>query len=202
MEYLNEALALSRAANDRRTESFALLRLGDLHHSRGENQLSLEMYEKALALETASGNRKKEAETLLSVARLLEDTSQLDEARVRIERALELVESIRERVSEPELRVSSVASMQTYHETYIELLMRLEDRERSGKYAAAALQASERARARGLLEALVEHRADIRQGVEPELLTREKQLQAELNIKDQEWRSFLAEPQIGHFFSN
>jgi len=194
MEYLNEALALSRAANDRRTESFALLRLGDLHHSRGENQLSLEMYEKALALETASGNRKKEAETLLSLARLLEDTSQLDEARVRIERALDLVESIRERVSEPELRVSSVATMQTYHETYIELLMRLEDRERSGKYAAAALQASERARARGLLEALVEHRADIRQGVEPELLAREKQLQAELNIKDQEWRSFLAEP--------
>ena len=194
MEYLNEALALSRAANDRRTESLALLRLGDLHHSHRENQLALETYEKALALETAAGNRKKEAETLLSVARLLEDTAQLDEARVRIERALDLAESMRERVSEPELRVSAVASMQAYHETYIELLMRLEDRDRSGKYAAAALKASERARARGLLEALVEHRADIRQGVEPELLAREKKLQAELNVKDQEWRGFLAQP--------
>ncbi|HYR85064.1 MAG TPA: CHAT domain-containing tetratricopeptide repeat protein [Terriglobia bacterium] len=194
MEYLNEALNLGRAANDRRTEAFALLRLGDLHHSRGENQLSLEMYEQALAIQTASGNHRKEAETLLSLARLLEDGSQLDEARVRIEAALKLVESMREGVSEPELRITSVASMQAYHETYIDLLMRLEDRERSGKYAAAALQASERARARGLLEALLEHRADIRQGVEPELLEREKQLQAELNMKDQQWRGFLAPP--------
>ncbi len=48
---------------------------------------------------------------------------------------------------------------------------------------AAALQASERARARSLLEILTEARADIRQGVDPALLDRERTLQQRLNAR-------------------
>ena len=51
---------------------------------------------------------------------------------------------------------------------------------------------SERARARGLLDALRERRADIRVGVDPRLLEREQELRRALNAKDQQWRSLLA----------
>lgn len=44
-----------------------------------------------------------------------------------------------------------------------------------------ALQTSERARARGLLELLTEARADIRQGVDPKLLERERDVRQQIN---------------------
>jgi CHAT domain-containing protein len=51
---------------------------------------------------------------------------------------------------------------------------------------AEALQANERARARGLLETLIESRVDIRQGVDAQLLDRERALRQQIN--DEEMR--------------
>ena len=48
----------------------------------------------------------------------------------------------------------------------------------------AAFQASERARARSLLATLTEARADIRQGVDPTILERERTLQQRLNARE------------------
>src|SRR6185436_472561 len=53
-------------------------------------------------------------------------------------------------------------------------------------YDAAALHTSERARSRSLLESLTEARADIRRGVDPELLAQERSLQQRLNAKAEE----------------
>src|SRR5262249_12267624 len=47
----------------------------------------------------------------------------------------------------------------------------------------AALQASERARARSLIESLTEARADLRKGIDPALLLRERASQQNLNTK-------------------
>lgn len=47
----------------------------------------------------------------------------------------------------------------------------------------SAFSASERARARSLLDLLNEARVDVRQGVDPVLLARERDLQATLNAK-------------------
>ena len=70
-----------------------------------------------------------------------------------------------------------------YYDFYIDLLMRLHHREPKQGYDALALQASERARARTLLEMLIEGRADIRQGVDLALLERERSLQRLLDDK-------------------
>src|SRR5260370_35150499 len=51
---------------------------------------------------------------------------------------------------------------------------------------AAALSASERARARGLLDLLNESRVDVREGVDASLLDDERKLQAALNAKGAE----------------
>jgi hypothetical protein len=50
-------------------------------------------------------------------------------------------------------------------------------------FDAEALRASERARARSLLEMLAEARAEIRQGSDPQLVARERSLQQHLNVK-------------------
>ncbi|HEY6403292.1 MAG TPA: CHAT domain-containing protein, partial [Blastocatellia bacterium] len=61
--------------------------------------------------------------------------------------------------------------------------MALHEREPAAGYDALALQASERARARSLLEQLAESNAEIRRGVDPQLLERERALQRQLNAK-------------------
>lgn len=71
--------------------------------------------------------------------------------------------------------------MHDYYEFYIELLMQLHQQQPAAGYDGRALQASERARARSLLEMLAEAGADIRQGVDAALLARERALQQSLN---------------------
>jgi CHAT domain-containing protein len=64
--------------------------------------------------------------------------------------------------------------------------MRLSALEPAKGHGAAALQVSERARARSLLESLAEARADIRRGVDAKLIDQEKSLQQRLNAKAEE----------------
>ncbi len=62
--------------------------------------------------------------------------------------------------------------------------MQLHSSNPSQGYDAKALHASERSRARSLLELLIEANANIRQGVEPQLVEQERTLQQKLNITE------------------
>ena len=154
----------------------------------GECQNALKQYEKALStydrdleLRQLMGDRTGEAETLYNVAITQRDKGNLNEARTQIEAAIKIVEDIRTRVTSQELRTSYFASVQNYYQFYIDVLMQLHKKDPSIGYDALALHASERARARSLLELLTEAKADIRQGVEPKLLQQERMLQQKLD---------------------
>jgi hypothetical protein len=82
-------------------------------------------------------------------------------------------------------RASYFALVQKYYELYVDILMRLHRSHPAEGFDAEALQASERARARSLLEMLTESRVDIRQGVDVALLERERNLAQLLNAKAQ-----------------
>jgi hypothetical protein len=75
------------------------------------------------------------------------------------------------------------------YDLWIELLMKFSDRQ-----TARALEISERARARGLLDLLTEARARIREGVDPDLLTREQSLRSSLDDKTQRQIRLLGGP--------
>jgi CHAT domain-containing protein/Tfp pilus assembly protein PilF len=185
LEYFNQALALQRAIGNRRFENVPLRNIGNVYHDLGEHQKALDHYLQALALCRETGNRGGEAMTLYRLARAERDRGNLEEARTHIEAALNLIESLRTKVASQELRASYLASRQSYYEFDIDLLMRLHQGQPSKGLDALALQTSERARARSLLETLSEARADIRQGVDPALLERERGLQQQLNAKEQ-----------------
>jgi CHAT domain-containing protein len=70
--------------------------------------------------------------------------------------------------------------------------MRLHSQRPNEGYAARGLQASERARARSLLETLAESKADLRQGVDIKLLDSERALQNQLNVKAEEQTRLLS----------
>jgi len=181
LELLGEALGHMRALGSRRGEAFTLDSLGFTYDSLGEREEALEHYRLALPLWRAAGDRDGEANTLAGIARVESERGDLAEARRQIEAALDIIESLRGRVSREGLRSTYFATKRHYYEFYIDTLMRLHRLDPTRGHDAAALLASERARARGLLESLAEAGADIRRGVDPALLESERAAQRRLN---------------------
>ncbi len=192
LEYYNQALPLSRAVGDRSGEANTLNNIGGVYDSLGEKQKALEYYNQALPLSRAVGNRSKEAITLSNIADVERDRGNLNQALTQTEAAIKIIEDLRTSIVSQELRTSYFASVQGYYKFYIDLLMQLHKRNPSEGFDAVALQASERGRARGLLEVLTEAQADIRQGVDPTLLKRERSLQQQLNARAESQRQLLS----------
>jgi CHAT domain-containing protein/Tfp pilus assembly protein PilF len=183
LDYYNQALQISRSVEDRRGEAYTLSSMGDVYTSLRERQKALDHYSRALELCRAIGDPSNESSTLYGMALIERDSDNLVTSRSYIESCLEKVESVRSKISSHELRVSYLASVQKYYQFYIDLLMRLYRLRPSQELSAAALQASERARARSLIEMLTESRANIRRGVDATLLERERSLQQLLSAK-------------------
>src|SRR5262249_772293 len=145
---------------------------------------AIEFLDLALPRRRAARDRRGEAMTLFALAGVERDRGDLGKAQTYTEKAIEIIESLRAKVAGAELRASYLATNQGYYEQYFDLLMRLSQQAPGAGHDALALQAAERARARALLDSLVEARADIRQGIAPELLDRERSLQKELGAKE------------------
>ena len=190
-----EGLALSRAAGDRLREAVALNGLGQVHHAKGDYAHAIDLHGEALVLARQAGDRNGEAAALLHLARNERDLERLAEARAHAEEALALVESVRGSVARHELRASYLATKRDFYELEIDLLMRLHRQEPSAGFDAEALRASERARARGLVELLIEARAEIRQGGNPALVDRERGLQRAINAAAQRQMALLGNKQ-------
>jgi CHAT domain-containing protein len=157
--------------------------LGDVALFSGDVEKAMNLLNQSLSQSRQKGERRSEAETLYSIARANYSLGNLPEARKQIEQSLDIRESLRADVARQDLRASFFSSVQSSFDLYVDLLMSMHQRSPEGGYDAVALQASERARARNLLEQLVESNADIRQGVDPQLLERERALQRQLNAK-------------------
>ena len=176
IEYFNQSIALHRTIGNPRQLASALRNIGDLHRELGEYQKALESFNEALKMSRSIGDRNSEAGILSLLARLEQDRGDLAAAKTRIEEALADVESLRISVKSQQLRASFLASVRKYYEFDIDVLMRLHAQHPSEGFDAAALEASEKSRARSLLELLAEARAEIRQDVDPSLLERERLL--------------------------
>lgn len=90
---------------------------------------------------------------------------------------------MRTAVINQELRESYFATVQEIYEFYVDLLMQQHKQEPHKGFDALALQANERARARGLIDLLAESNVDIRAGVNVDLLDRERSLQKQISTK-------------------
>jgi CHAT domain-containing protein/Tfp pilus assembly protein PilF len=183
IDFSNQALAIYHSIGDRRGEAAALGSIGRAYCLIGENEKAVSYLDQSLALARSVADSHREALTLFYIARAKRSLGKLTDAAADIDAALKMFESLRAKVSGQELRSSFLASKRDYYDLYVDLLMRL-DRERPGQgFDAAAFQASERARARSLLEGLAESAADIHEGVDAELLARERSVQELLDGK-------------------
>ncbi|MDQ3009650.1 MAG: CHAT domain-containing protein [Acidobacteriota bacterium] len=186
LDAYNQALPVWRALGNRQGEAYTLNNLGFAYDALGNKQQALEHHQRALQLSREVGDRQREAKIRYGLARLSSQSNQLKPARQQIEETIKIVESLRQKVASPELRAAYRASVQQYYDLYIDVLMRMGKRAPKSGFVAEALQVSERARARSLIELLTEASADIRQGVDIKLVERERELQEQINDKTTE----------------
>jgi len=180
LSFYEQALALSRKHSNPRVEAYTLNRLGYNHAWLGEIDAARKFYDTALERAQTMGDRELESLTLYNLAALERDHNGLAEARTLIERSLKIIESLTMDVGARELRASYFATVHQQYEFYIDVMMQLHQQDPSGDFGSLALEASERSRARSLLDMLRESGADIRKGVDPQLLAQEQNVRTKL----------------------
>jgi CHAT domain-containing protein/Tfp pilus assembly protein PilF len=182
LDYFHQSLPIFEAVENKSGLAANLSNIGIIYSDLGEQQKALDYYQQSLSLYQKVGNREAEALTLYNIASAERKQGNLNAALTQIKIVINIVEDLRTKINSQELRASYFATVQSYYQFYIDLLMQLHKQQPSKGYDALALQTSERARARSLLELLTEAKADIRQGVEPKLLSQERNLQKQIDV--------------------
>src|SRR5262249_6235493 len=138
------------------------------------------------------GDAAGEAQALYDLARAEEAQGELDRARESAEAALGIYEAVRGRLPSEDLRAAYLATKHRTYELEVDVLMDLDRKQPGAGYDRAALEASERARARTLLDLLAEPGADPEAGVDPALLQREHELEKALRASAERQLRLLA----------
>jgi CHAT domain-containing protein len=183
LDKYKKVLKFYQEAGDRRGQANTLKTIGDIHYSTGDRERALACYEEALFFSRAAWDRSGEAEALYRLARATRDGGEIDQALNYITDSIRIIETMRSQVASQELRASYFASIHKHYEFLVGVLMQLHELHPNQAYAPAAMQASESARARSLVETLLEAKAEVRVGIDPVILDRERSLQRELNAK-------------------
>lgn len=183
LESYHRALRFYRGLKDRRGHAHALNSIGDVYFAATDWRRALSYYHQALGLSRVAEDQREEAATLYKIARAERDSNDLQQALADIKAVLQISESLRTKVVRDDLRSAYFASVHDQYLLYIDLLMRLHVRQPTEHFDVEALQASEAARARTLVELLASARLDVSRGVAPELLERERWLEQSLSAR-------------------
>jgi len=157
--------ALKLQTKDLQGQARTLTKMGDVYAALGKPEAALEEFARARELWHSFGEREAEGLALFGAARVERRRGNLETALRQTESALELVEPLRSNITDRQLRASYFAAKVSYYELYIDLLMR----GGSETQTAAAFAASERARARSLLDLLSDARVETVADADPSL---------------------------------
>ena len=177
LNFLQQALPIWREVEDRDWESLTLMYIGIVYSEIGQPQQALNFLQQSLAIWRNAGTLS----ILASVHQALNDRPA---ALQNIQAAISIVEDIRGQLIDPDARTSYFASVQKYYKLQVDLLMELHQQNPNQSYNIQAFNVTERSKARTLLELLTESRADIRTGVDPQLLQQERDIQTQLTALD------------------
>jgi CHAT domain-containing protein/tetratricopeptide (TPR) repeat protein len=175
---------LARQVRNQDYEIGSTIVAGQARQARGELSTAAALFEEALAASRPLGLRSRESEALYHLARARRAQGRLDEALEAIDRSLTVLESVRAEVDSRSLKSTFLAFRRPYYELEVQLLVERARRDGGEAAAGLALEASERTRARGLLETLAAARADLTRGVDLALLDEELELRRQINEQD------------------
>jgi CHAT domain-containing protein/tetratricopeptide (TPR) repeat protein len=174
VDLLGQGAAILGESGDRFHEAEALTDLAVTYNALGRLRQARESLDRALTIVRDLGYGPSEARTLGVLARTRRLEGDAGAARGHVEAAIEIVESGRSRIGPPALRASFAGTFHDLYELAVDLLV-------DAGEPRGALEMSERARARTLLELLQD--ADVDAGGDPELLEHRRSLLRRLDAK-------------------
>ncbi|HMW01002.1 MAG TPA: CHAT domain-containing protein [Acidobacteriota bacterium] len=176
-------LNLWQRVGDRYGEGHTLLRMGSVAYSLKQPDRARENFLKALPICQATFSHDNVASCYLGLAVLERDAEHYSAALENSLKAIEINESLRANFQDQQARSNLLSKKLEYYEFHIDLLMRMHQQDPSKGYNRQAFEFSDRTRARSLAELLTEARVDIRQGVNRELLDRERNLREQFHAR-------------------
>ena len=160
VENYRRAASLSEQVPDPRFESQSLLDWGDVIEAAHKREEALPLFQRALSLSERAEDSTVQLEARFRIARWHanagEDADAISELRI----ALGQIERKRSTVHNGELQASYLAAMRKCHQLYVDILMREHEWDRASPSDVQALEVSESARARTLLDSLKAHDLD------------------------------------------
>lgn len=177
------ALPINRQLKNRPELTTLLNLLGRLRLNKGESSQARQYLKEALAISQTTHNHASAITSLHHLAQTEFNAGRLAKAQKYSEQAIRLIESLRERIANRQLRESYFATVLKSHSLYADILMRQHKQHPQAGFAARAWLVTGQARARTLREVLNENRAQMQAGLPPTLLERERSLQQALNAK-------------------
>lgn len=176
-----EALSTFVELEDRRGEAQVRRNLAEVQSALDRPGEALETARAARELFQEVGDGEGEADAWVRIAVAERSLGEPSSAQRSLEKAFVLYESLRAKALSEDVRASYFATLQERYDFYVDLLMELHEREPAAGYDALAFEASERSRARTLLDELERASGAPRQGVDPALLEEERSIQERLN---------------------
>jgi len=185
LESYKSSLRLTPTNQDQHDAAYLLTYIGKIYEELKEIDRAAQYYRDALPLTRKSSDPAGEALIRNNLAHLERDRGNLAEAKQQLEAALAIVESQRTKVSSQDLRTSYFATVRNTYELYIDTLMQLQKQSPGSGFDKEAFGISEKARARSFLELLSAGPTNARDGVDPALLAKERELSDAINSKAQ-----------------
>ncbi len=191
LDELDQALAGQARIGDHYHEATTLRRKAEVLAASGRSAEALPLLDRVLAFCRSIGNRVDEARTLTARARAWRDNGRLEAARGDAEAAIAAVESLRAQLRSPELRSSFFGYARDAYDLEIDLLVRLDGEAPGQGFDRAAFEASERARARTLLDVLRDSGSAALDAGDPAQRARRRDLERRLALKADRRQSLL-----------
>jgi CHAT domain-containing protein/tetratricopeptide (TPR) repeat protein len=181
LELYAKAADMQRATGSRRTEAATLTNMAVAHLNVGAIDAAQAALERSLTLRRDVQDRRGEAQSLHVLARVHRQRGRLAEALAAADAALEIVEALRTKLVSQDMRASYFATSLEMYDFVVATLMDLHAAGGDASHQARAFHVAERARARSLLDGLIEAQGGVRQGLSEDLLRRQRNLQDRIN---------------------
>lgn len=185
------ALGLRREVGALRGEAQTLTSLGSAHTRLGKPELAIEPLKRAAEIFVRIGDRTWEAYAYFRVARAEYARARWTEAMGWAQRALDITESLRGRIASDDGRAYYSASVRWYFDVYVASAARLHRATGARSAIARALEISEQARARSLVDMMSLVEAEL-PSAPPEVIDRLRALKREVRTLDRDVQRHLA----------
>lgn len=149
----------------------------------GKRDEALESYRRAVTIWRKVEDQLGLASSLEGISLVQHQAGNLAESLKLTNEAISIVESLRTKVTNHQLRTSYFATKQNYYEHLIDIQMDLYQKTHSSDSLAGAIEASERSRARSLMDTLTEGRIDFARDSNVELLHHRSEVQRKIQAK-------------------